>query len=516
MTNQTFIQYFHWYLPNEINLWNFFKKETKRLAALGVTSAWLPPPCKGGAGKSSVGYDIYDLFDIGEFDQQGTIPTKYGSREEYVAAIKAAHENKICVLADIPFNHKAHGDETEKIMVREVNPDNRVEFISQPMEIEAWTKFTFPNRQKKYSEFIWDHHCFSGVDWAEDKKKTGIFKILNEYGDTWEDLAEKEFGNFDYLVFSDIEFRNRSVREELKYWGKWFLEATDIDGFRLDAIKHISPSFIMEWIDHMNSVCNKPMFYMGEYWNDQNAESLKKYVDLTQGRVQLVDAPLHHNFYTASRSGAGYDLRNILHDSLLATNPELAITFVDNHDLQPLQKLEAPVEEVFKSLAYALIMLREQGIPCIFYPDLYGAKYTDKDKQGNEQHITLNPIKELPMMMLLRKELAYGMQRDYFDYPNTIGWTREGVDDLPGSGIAVVMSNGSDGWKNMEMGKKFAGKIFRDAFQHCKEDVTLDKNGFADFSCKANRVSAWVLISSLEKINAHSSQILSSVPIPGQ
>jgi hypothetical protein len=33
-----------------------------------------------------------------------------------------------------------------------------------------------------------------------------------------------------------------------------------------------------------------------------------------------------------------------------------------------LQALEAPVEAWFKPLAYALILLRENGVPSVFYP----------------------------------------------------------------------------------------------------------------------------------------------------
>jgi alpha-amylase len=65
------------------------------------------------------------------------------------------------------------------------------------------------------------------------------------------------------LSFTDIEFRNQHVREELKYWGRWFLETSDANGFRLDAVKHISPDFINEWIDHMNSVSPKKVVFYG-------------------------------------------------------------------------------------------------------------------------------------------------------------------------------------------------------------------------------------------------------------
>ena len=490
--NLTFIQFFHWYYSGGGVLWNHFAREAVYLSRLGITCAWLPPPCKGGTGAVSVGYDVYDLFDLGEFDQKGVVATKYGTRQQFLDAIQKAHENSIQVIVDTALNHKAHGDQVEKIKVRKVNPQNRNEFISEPMEIEAWTKFLFPGRNKKYSEYVWDYHCFSGVDWAENLKESSIFKILNEYGDTWEKLAEEELGNYDYLSFSDIEFRNKSVREELKYWGKWFLEQTNVDGFRLDAVKHINPEFINEWIDYMNSISSKKLFFMGEYWNDQNAQSLKKYIDVSQGRMQLVDAPLHHNFYRLSSEGRDFDVSRIFENTLLKEHPELSITFVSNHDSQPLQLLEKRMADWCNPLSYAIILLREQGIPCIFYPDLYGAEYSDKGKDGNDYHIILKKVADLPVMIMVRKHLAYGKQHDYFDHKNTIGWTREGGDDKKHSGCVVILSNGDDGWKYMEIGKQHAGKVFVDCLGKIRTKIMIDKNGGAKFYCKGASVSVWV------------------------
>ena len=492
MTNETIIQYFHWYSPGNGVLWKDFARQAGRLAALGITMAWLPPASKGGSGGASVGYDVYDLFDLGEFDQQGTIRTKYGTKEEYVKAIAAAHRHGIRVIADTVLNHKAHGDELEKVMARKVNPSNRTEFISEPIEITAWTKFHFPGRNKKHSEFIWDFHCFSGVDWAENLKEAGVYKILNEYGDQWEQLAEEEYGNFDYLSFADIEYRNQAVREEVKYWGKWFLDTTGIDGFRLDAVKHITPAFLNEWIDHIKSMTGKQVFFMGEYWNDRNAEILKKFIDVTGGRMQLVDAPLHNNFSRLSGDGRDYDLSAIFHNTLTALHPELSITFLSNHDSQPLQLLEKPIADWSKPLVYALMLLREQGTPCVFYPDLFGASYTDKGKDGHQHDIVLNRVAALPAMIKARNTLAYGLQRDYFDHKTTVGWTREGTGDKRMSGLAVLMSCGDDGWKNMQLGKRNAGKTFVDALGGIDDRIVLHKDGSAEFRCKGGSVAMWI------------------------
>uniref|UniRef100_UPI003D7FC67D alpha-amylase n=1 Tax=Pedobacter sp. TaxID=1411316 RepID=UPI003D7FC67D len=453
---------------------------------------WLPPAYKATSGGLSVGYDAYDLYDLGEFDQKGSVATKYGTKEEYLQAIAALKEVNISAIADVVFNHKAGADELERVKVRRVNPDNRLEFQSDAFDIDAWTKFTFPGRAEKYSAFVWDHQCFSGIDRAEDLQQDGIFSIQNEYGESWEEVPSNEFGNYDYLMFNDIETRNVAVRDELKRWGEWYYETCGMDGFRLDAVKHISVDFLNEWLDHLKNKYQRPFFFIAENWIIDSVEEMDAYVKQTAGRVQLFDSILHHNFYLASRQ-ENYDLAQIFEGTLVSMHPELSITFVDNHDSQPLQALSSYVDFWFRPLAYALILLREQGIPCLFYPDLYGCTYTDDDDQGNQTTIELVALDVLPLLCQLRMEKAEGMQRDYFDHNCCIGWTREGVDEVPGSGLAVVLSNGDEGFKDMEMGHRHAGKTFVDALGHCKEEVLVNDHGWARFHCEGKSVSVWVL-----------------------
>lgn len=302
MSNQTLIQYFHWYYDEEQKLWQKATEQAPALKEIGITGVWFPPSYKSTEGADSVGYDCYDLFDLGEFDQKNSVPTKYGTKDEYLQAINALHEQQLMVLADVVFNHKAGADELEKIPVRRVAEDNREEYTSDVFEIEAWTKFTFPGRKGKYSEFIWDKSCFSGIDWAENLQETSIFSIQNEYGEGWEDVPSDELGNYDYLMFNDIEFRNKAVREELKRWGEWYYETTGVDGFRLDAVKHIATDYLKEWLDHMNAKFDKQFFIIAENWVVDDVMKLRSYIDLTEGRMQLFDSMLHLNFHIAGIS----------------------------------------------------------------------------------------------------------------------------------------------------------------------------------------------------------------------
>ena len=490
MTNGTMIQYFHWHTPGGGILWKELKENAQKLAGMGITAVWLPPVSKGSSGAFSVGYDIYDLYDLGEFDQKGSIPTKYGTKEQLIEAVQAIHDAGMQVIVDIVLNHLGGADETEKVMAIKVNPENRNEFISEPYEIEAYTKFTYPGRKGKYSEFVWTHQCFTGVDYDHKNGETAIFNLLNEWGNDWEEMVDEEKGNFDYLMYSDIEFRNTSVREELGRWGKWLHDTLHFDGVRLDAVKHITPKFFNEWLHNLRSETGKEIFAVGEFWAAGQLDLLLLFLEKSQENMSLFDSPLHNKLHRASNEGNNFDMTTIFHDTLVNIRPDKAVTVVENHDTQPLQASEAPVEPWFKPIAYALILLRKDGYPCIFYPDLYGSIYTDSDDAGNEYEIFMNIVPELEPMIKARKNYAYGNQRDYLDHANCIGWTREGDDDH--SGCAVILSNGDKGFKTMEMGGRYEGKIFVDMLKNYPSEITLDKEGKGEFLCEAGKVSVWI------------------------
>ncbi|STL91981.1 alpha-amylase [Escherichia coli] len=98
---------------------------------------WLPPAYKGASGGYSVGYDSYDLFDLGEFDQKGSIPTKYGDKAQLLAAIDALKRNDIAVLLDVVVNHKMGADEKEAIRVQRVNADDVRKLTKKSLSAKA-------------------------------------------------------------------------------------------------------------------------------------------------------------------------------------------------------------------------------------------------------------------------------------------------------------------------------------------------------------------------------------------
>ncbi|NEQ32936.1 MAG: alpha-amylase, partial [Leptolyngbya sp. SIO4C5] len=170
--------------------------------------------------------------------------------------------------------------------------------------------------------------------------------------------------------------------------------------------------------------------------------------------------------------------------------PSKAVTFVENHDSQPLQMLESVVEPWFKPLAYALILLRREGYPCVFYADYYGAHYVDKGKDGNDHEIWMPSHRWLlDKFLYARQHYAYGDQYDYFDHWNTIGWTRLGDDEHP-KAMAVLMSDGPSGSKWMEVGQP--NTKFVDMTEHIQEPVYTNEWGWAEFRCNGGSVSVWL------------------------
>lgn len=98
-------------LPRRRQLWREVEALAPSLNEIGINMVWLPPAYKGASGGYSVGYDTYDLFDLGEFDQKGSVATKYGDKAQLLAAMKALKEHDIAVLLDVVVNHKMGADE---------------------------------------------------------------------------------------------------------------------------------------------------------------------------------------------------------------------------------------------------------------------------------------------------------------------------------------------------------------------------------------------------------------------
>ncbi len=479
MDNYIMMQYFEWDLPADHRHWERLAADAEHLSAIGVSGVWIPPCCKS-TSPWDVGYGVYDLFDLGEFDQKGGVPTKYGDKRSLLFAIEKLHAAGLKVYADVVLNHKAAADGTQEVWVVKVDPMDRRTVVSEPFTIEAWTRFYFPGRGDTYSGFKWNWEHFTATDFDQRTGETAIYKIVGEKKD-FSDGVDEEFGNYDFLMYANIDYRHPDVIDETIRWGKWITEELRLDGMRLDAVKHIDDNFIERFVKTIREGLDRSFFVVGEYWRG-DPERLREYLSDVNYHLTLFDVPLHFNLFDASRAGSSYDLRTIFADALVSHNPMNVVTFVDNHDSQHRQSLESFIEEWFKQIAYALILLRKDGYPCLFYGDYYGI--------GGEAPKA--PLKErLDPLLLARKYLAYGEQEDLFEQENCIGWKRCGDGEHPGSGLAVVISNECENALRFSFGAQRAGSIWVDVTRNRGEEIVLDESGSADFPVAAGSVSVW-------------------------
>jgi len=273
--------------------------------------------------------------------------------------------------------------------------------------------------------------------------------------------VSRENGNFDFLMGADVAVNNPEVREELIRWGKWYLEETGVDGFRLDAVKHLSAGFIRDWLREMRGQ-SRDLPAIGEFWHGDVRE-LENYLKQVESSLSLFDVPLHFRLRDMSYADGRFDMRQIFRDTLLERCPANAVTFVDNHDSQPGQALESFCNVWLKQVLYALILLHQDGVPCVFYGDLYGIPTTRSI-----------PVPRIRTLVRVRRDCAYGTQHDYIDDFNVIGWTREGDAEHPRSGLALLVSDKVDGAKRMYVGKRFAGTVFKDCMRKLRNDVVID------------------------------------------
>ena len=324
------LQAFYWDCPREEKLegrwWEHLCERVPELAKAGFSSLWLPPAHKAAnIDGPSMGYDPYDYYDLGEFDQKGSVATWYGTRQALDELIRVAHAHGLTVLADMVINHNSGADEAE------VNP-----ITGQ----SRWTRF-----RPASGRFPRDWECF--------------------HPNPFERWDEDVFGDM-----SDLSHRNPYVFGELLKLARWLIEEVGFDGFRYDFVKGYGALTVTAIQEYRYLRDGRPFqpYGVAEHWS--NACAIEAWVDLTnfsnQNPVDAFDFPLREVLKSLCDQ-YGFSLRNLeTADTVLRHHPQTAVTFVENHDLR---EGDRPIVND-KLLAYSYILTHE-GYPCVYWKDYY-------------------------------------------------------------------------------------------------------------------------------------------------
>ncbi len=469
--NKTLMQTFYWEMgkgeyaekyPEETNLWKVLAKRADNLADKGITEVWIPPASKANE-MADEGYALYDPWDLGEFDQGGSVRTKYGTKEQLETAIDELHQEDIEVYFDAVLN--------QRIALGKKNLEEAP--LKSGKKRKVYTKiYPLKGRQKYYSkadEWKWNWKAFDGVDYAEDVGDIGstLFK-----GKSWDDTYDK-----DYLLGADVDYENQQVSQEMKAWGQWLINDIGFDGFRVDAVKHIDSGFISSWVSNIQKNTEQDVKFIGEAWI-RSSMGLKFYLmSVDNPELDLFDFGLRNTF-TKLRNGL-LNMSSLSSAGLVNTDnyQDRAVTFVDNHDTgrdssdhgQPIDKR--------KMQAYTYILTHERGLPMVYWKDYYVSGYQE----------------DLDKLLEVRKYFAYGSGRAAETSDRTVySYVREGLEDKPGTGLVMMITDGKSGetvTKRVNTGQP--NTTFYDYTANVKGKVTTDDQGYGEFKVKNTPEDGW-------------------------
>ncbi len=319
-----------------------FKGLTARLdeiAELGVNGIWLMPIMPSDT------YHKYHVIDYKNIDPD------YGTLEDFRTFINAAHDRNIKVITDFVINHTGN---------------------NHPWFLEA-----VKNPQSPYRDFyVWaDKDSIRNQLFKKAKTldSDNIRKWHPVNGDT---TSEHYYGYFNGLC-PDLNLDNPKVKEAIVDIARFWLNDMKVDGFRMDAAKHIFPDERAEdnhafWVwfkDEMKKI--KPDVYLvGEVWSP--AKEVAPYL---AGLPSLFNFDLGYAITDVAKAGRDtVDLvkryKDIRDFYTSVTDQYLDATFIKNHDQTRL--LSELGGDINKNKIAAALLLTLPGTPYIYYGEEIG------------------------------------------------------------------------------------------------------------------------------------------------
>ncbi|MFD5424621.1 pullulanase-type alpha-1,6-glucosidase [Streptomyces sp. NPDC127084] len=360
------------------------------IKGLGTTAIWLAPIFKNrpvqGAGKdASAGYHGYWITDFTQVDPH------FGSNADLAKLIDKAHAKGMKVFFDVITNHTADTvDYAEKkygyrpkgaypYLDKDGRPfDDRAGVGRVDADSFPYTPVQGPGRISKVPAWLNDpamYHNRGDSTWAGESAEYGDFVGLD---DLWTERPE---------VVDGME----------KIYEKWVRDF-DIDGFRIDTVKHVDLDFWTQWATALDAYAAKrgrdDFFMFGEVYSADTAVT-SPYV--TRGRL---DATLDFPFQDAVRAYAsqGADagrLAKVFGDDYRYTtdkaNAYEQVTFLGNHDMGRVGSFlmqdnpGADDAELLKRARLANeLMFLSRGNPVVYYGDEQGFTGAGGDKDARQ------------------------------------------------------------------------------------------------------------------------------------
>lgn len=209
------------------------------------------------------------------------------------------------------------------------------------------------------------NHVAPEHEWVNDSAKNDWFHPKQDIMD-WDNQEELE-NNWLYGL-PDLDQENPETRKYLLDAAKWWIEETDIDGYRLDTVRHVPVDFWAEFSKEVKNV-KKDFYLIGEVWSS-DPNYIANYD--RAGIDGFVDYPLNEHLRTAFAKPdqtLSWLFKTAERNKVTYENPELMGNFMDNHDTvrftrDAVQARQHPGTRWKLALTY---LYTAPGIPIVYY-----------------------------------------------------------------------------------------------------------------------------------------------------
>ena len=322
--------------------WKGLKDNLDYLSGMGVRSLWISGVQMNAQGRDTrfTPYHLYHPTDFFNVDPaQGTF-------QELKDLIDACHARGIYVILDVVINHTA---DLNGLFGNNTNEDKGYWALGN-------NTFGWWNNARKhaypFNELTHFHNNGTINNWGANPEY-----ILGQFRGT-DDLAT-ETPHVTYWITE--AFKN-------------LIDATDCDGFRVDAIKHVEFSWVIKWADdirkHAATRGKNDFILFGEYF-EYNNTVLASHVKDPGSFNSALFFPMSQNIKNVFIDGGGSSqLTGQLNNAgLYGEGATRLVTFIDNHDVNRISQQNGgdTGNDVWKLRPALSFLYLATPVPCLYY-----------------------------------------------------------------------------------------------------------------------------------------------------
>jgi len=355
--------------------WAGVRARLDYIAALGATTIWLSPPYRNIP--RTEGEDGYHGYWAADFTEANP---RFGSLEELQGLVRAAHARGMLVVLDVVPNHAGRVfnydlDRDGELDADEIEPPWSETPYDVPLLWVERPRVFGPDGPFELSEAHF-HRRGSGDLSIEEQKE----------------LADFPTG------LRDLDTENEVVIEALVETHAWWVEQTDVDGFRIDAVPHAGRPFWTEFCGRLRTrlaeLGKERFLLIGEVFTG-SPELLASYTQLDQLdsafafdlKRDLIDGVLLSGGPPSAAIGALADHRRQFPASPqpngVGLSPwEARVAFADNHDVW---RVRGELDDPLAAQLAMTVVFTVDAIPAIYYG-------TEQGLDGTSHHLSREPL----------------------------------------------------------------------------------------------------------------------------